>query len=289
MKKETWTVSRLKCWQTCFMKEGLRYRDCLAPKRKRNSLYIGSAIHKGIETWDIDEAIKTLITAFPKDQNEADEQDIATATVEALLTNYFQLYKPFEDHQPEKLFDMPMMAPNGRSRKYRIAGKIDDLVFQNGRYWIVEYKTTSRLDANYIDRLYLDSQITMYMYAMERLGYDVAGVIYRIIRKPVLRRGKNESIEQFKERLTRDIADRTDFYFEEHKLYRSRNDIKTFEKMLYKEATLAENLTKAGCNFQHSVACNMYGGCEYLPLCTGEIGAIDNYEKRPPNEELREE
>ena len=33
----------------------------------------------------------------------------------------------------------------------------------------------------------------------------------------------------------------------------------------------------------------MYGGCEYLPLCTGEIGAIDNYEKRPPNEELREE
>lgn len=288
IQQETWTVSRLKTWQVCPMKEALRYRSCLAPISSRVPLAFGSAIHKGLETRDISSALEVLIKTYPRDQAEADAQEIASATLIAMLTNYFELYPPFEDHQPEKLFSMPMIAKRGRSRKYLIAGKIDDLVRLDGRYWIVEYKTTSRLDSSYYDRLYLDSQITMYMYAMERLGYDVAGVIYRILRKPVLRRGKNETVDQFAERLTADIAERKDFYFDERKLYRSRDDIKTFEKMLFKEATLATELYKSGCSFQHSTACSMYGACEYLPLCSGEAGAEALFEVRQPNEELSE-
>ena len=287
-KKEIWTVSRLKAWQTCPMKEALRYRECLAPKGKKSALAIGSAIHKGIETWDIDEALKLLCVDFPRDQEEADAQEIAIVTVEALLNGYFQRFEPFEEHKPEKPFELRMISDHGRSYKFYIAGKIDDLVEIDGRHWIVEYKTASRLDGSYYDRLYVDSQITMYMYAMERLGYDVAGVIYRVIRKPSLRRGKTESLEQFKGRLIQDIEDRPEFYFEERKLHRSRDDIKTFEKMIFKEASLAEKLYKSGCAFQHSTACSMYGACEYLPLCMGEAGAEAMFEKRPPHEELEE-
>ena len=286
IKKEIWTNSRLKAWQTCPMKEALRYRQCLAPIGTKPALAVGSAIHKGIETRDIDEAVALLTRTFPRDQQEADAQEIAIATVTALLTNYFKLFPPFVDHTPEKTFTMPMINSRGRSRKYMISGKIDDLVYIDGRYWIVEYKTASRIDTGYIDRLYVDSQITMYMYAMDRLGYDVAGVIYRILRKPALRRRHDETVEQFADRLTKDIGDRPDFYFEEYKLHRSRDDLAKFEKMLFKEAYLADELYRCGCAFQHSTVCNMYTACEYLPLCMGEAGAENLFEKRPPNEEL---
>lgn len=288
IEKQTWTVSRLKAWQTCPMKEALRYRECIAPISNRQALRFGSAIHKGLETREISDALYVLNDGFyPKDQQEADEHDIAEATLIALLETYFEIFPPFQFHQPEKQFNMPMMiSPKSRSRKYMLAGKIDDLVELDGRHWIVEYKTASRLDASYFDRLYVDSQISMYMYAMERLGYDIAGVIYRVIRKPALRMKAGEGKEAFCNRLEEDIRSRPDFYFTERKLYRSRDDIKTFEAMLSKEARLADQLYKAGCAFQHSTACSMYGACEYLPLCMGEAGADVLFEKRAPHEEL---
>ena len=165
IQKQTWTVSRLKAWQTCPMKEALRYREGLAPISNRPALRFGSAIHKGLETRDITAALDVLNDGFfPRDQQEADEHDIAEATLIALLDTYFERFPPFAEHQPEKQFDMPLMLDGKRrSRKFRIAGKIDDLIQKDGRDWIVEYKTAGRLDASYFDRLYVDSQITMYI------------------------------------------------------------------------------------------------------------------------------
>lgn len=288
--KDIWTISRLKSWQVCPMKEALRYRSHLVPIGGKRALAFGTAIHKGLETRDIEEAKAIIYRDYPRDQEESDAQEIAAATLEALLTNYFKAYEPFEEHEPEKLFNMPMITEKGnKSSRYAIAGKIDDLVKLDGRYWIVEYKTASRLDASYFDRLYVDSQITMYMYAMMREGYDVAGVIYRVIRKPALKRYKVETVEQYSERICTDIAARPEFYFEERQLYRTTDDILTFEHMLLKEAKLADNLYKSGCSFQHSTACSMYGACEYLPLCMNEAGAMSLFEEREPNEELKEE
>ena len=286
--KDIWTVSRLKTFQICPMKESLRYRENLAPIKTRNALAFGTAIHKGLETRSIKEALAVLDDVFPKNQEEQDELDIAWCSVYALLTNYFERFPAFEEHEPEKLFVLPMKTRKGSSTTMVISGKIDDLVKIDGRYWIVEYKTASRLDSSYFDRLYVDSQITMYMYAMTRLGYDVAGVIYRILRKPALRRMKHETIEAFLDRITEDIAKRPEFYFEERQLYRSSDDLQQFERDIYMQAKLSNSLHKSGCSFQYSTACSMYGGCEYLPLCMNENGAQALYEYREPNEELKE-
>lgn len=287
--KDIWTVSRLKCYQTCPYKQMLRYHMELVPISGRSTLVFGTAIHKGLETRDIDEAIKVLIKDYPKDQEEADAQDVASATVRALLECYFRIYPPFEVHKPELKFEMPMLT--GKQQKstiLSIAGKLDDLVFEDGRWWIVEYKTATRLDGSYFDRLYVDSQITMYMSAMMRLGYNPAGVIYRVIRKPSIRKGQKETIPAFIERLEADISERPEFYFMERKLYRSTEDIAEFETMLYNEAQQERKLWKAKTAYKHSVSCSMYGACEYLPLCMGEAGAEQAlYELRQPNEELK--
>ena len=291
MAKDIWTVSRLKTYQVCPFKEQLRYREGLAPIKGRSALAFGTAIHKGLETRDIDEALNVLITDYPHTQEEADEQDVALVTVRALLEGYFERYPAFDHHKPEFEFEMPMLTDRGRkSTKLKIAGKLDDLVKINNRWWIVEYKTASRLDSSYFDRLYVDSQITMYMYAMERLDYNPAGVIYRVIRKPGLRRGRTEALEAFLERLRKDIAERPEFYYEERMLYRDKRDLGEFEETIYLEAKQANDCARKGRCFRHSTACSMYGACEYLPLCMGEAGAREAlYEIREPHEELSKE
>ena len=288
--KDIWTVSRLKTFQICPMKEMLRYHECLVPIRGRSALAFGTAIHKGLETGSIDEALNALITDYPQSQEEADEQDIASVTVRALLEGYFKHYEPFAEHKPEYQFMLPMLGGRGKSNIMAIAGKVDDLVRIDGRWWIVEYKTASRLDASYFDRLYVDSQITMYMSAMERLGYNPAGVIYRVIRKPSIRRTQKETLEAFLERLRKDIEDRPEFYFIERQLYRDKNDLREFEHTLYTEARLERDMKRKGNYFRHTTACSLYGACEYLPICMKEAGALEAlYEHREPNEELKKE
>ena len=285
--KDIWTVSRLKTFQVCPMKEVLRYHEKLAPISGRSALAFGTAIHKGLETGSIDEALEALITDYPQTQEEADEQDIASVTVRALLEGYFKRYEPFQEHKPEFQFELPMKTGRSQSTVMAIAGKLDDLVKIDDRWWIVEYKTASRLDASYFDRLYVDSQITMYMYAMQRLGYNPAGVIYRVIRKPSIRRTQKESLEGFLQRLQKDIEERPDFYFTERQLYRDKTDLNEFEHLLHAEAMLERQMYRKGMRFKHTTSCSMYGACEYLPLCTGEAGALEAlYECREPNEEL---
>ncbi|MDO4371071.1 MAG: PD-(D/E)XK nuclease family protein [Clostridia bacterium] len=57
---EIWTNSRLKCLQTCPMKEKFRYRDELVPIGRSKALQIGTAIHKGIELWSVVAGVKEL-------------------------------------------------------------------------------------------------------------------------------------------------------------------------------------------------------------------------------------
>lgn len=287
IEKDIWTISRLKTYQVCPFKEVLRYREKLSPIKSRSALAFGTAIHKGLETWDVDEALNMLITDYPTTQEEADEQDVAMVTVRALLEGFFNKFEPFDEHKPEFEFKMPMKAGRRNSTKLEIAGKLDDLVKIDERWWVVEYKTASKLDSSYFDRLYVDSQITMYMYAMERMGFNPAGVIYRVIRKPGLRRGQKESLEGFLNRLSKDIEDRPDFYFLEHQLYRTKTDLQEFEHTLYQEAMLENKQFKKGDYFRHTTACSMYGACEYLPICMQEAGALEAlYEHREPHEEL---
>ena len=288
--KDIWTASRLKAYHTCPMKEALRYREKLAPISTRPALAFGTAIHKGIELWDIDAGLAALQMPFPSSQEEADEQEIVKVTVEALLRGYMKVYAPFEDHEPEKLFMLPIRTPGGRSSTSRvIAGKIDDISHEMNGDWIVEYKTASRIDATYFDRLYVDTQITTYVDAAKRLGYMPLGVIYRVLRKPQLKKSAKESLEQYLTRLEADISARPEFYFMEKRLYRSTADLDAFERQLYHEVRMASENARKGHIYKHSTACSMYGRCEYLPLCMEEAGARSLFEYREPHEELREE
>lgn len=290
MKQDIWTNSRLKMYQACPMKEKFRYRDCLVPISKGMALHIGSAVHKGIEEWSIDAALASMDFEFPTSSAEAEAQDIARGTVQAMLTGYFAQYEPFEKHDPEIAFDIGARFPikNGmrRSNKIKLWGKIDDIAEIDGQQWIVEYKTASQIDKSYFDRLYVDSQITFYMMAAKRCDFNPVGVLYRVLRKPQIRKRQGETVDAFIERMAQDYLARPEFYFFETKLYRSQEDIEQFEKDVWHEIKQSNANAEAGHFFRHSHSCSNYGTCPYLPLCTGEAGAEMMYEHKEPHEEL---
>lgn len=290
MNVDIWTNSRLKTYQACPMKEKYRYRDCLAPIGRRDALNIGTAVHRGIEKRSVEAALEELKFDFPADQEAYDAQEIMRGTVKAMLNGYFAIYPPFEEHDPEIEFEIGARFSTcrgmRRSNKIKLAGKIDDIATIDGEQWIVEYKTASQIDKSYFDRLYVDSQITFYMMAAMRCDFKPVGVLYRVLKKPQIRRKQNETVEAFVERMEQDYLARPDFYFCESKYFRTTADIAQFERDIWFEIKQANLNARDGHIYRHSHSCSNYGTCPYLPLCTGEAGAEMMFEHRKPNEEL---
>lgn len=95
--------------------------------------------------------------------------------------------------------------------------KFDALVKDShGRTYVVEVKTTSSdisEGSSYWEKLTLDSQVSDYWLAAEALGYKLDGVLYDVIRKPLLRQGRSETREDFTERCVAAIVGDTDKHF----------------------------------------------------------------------------
>lgn len=122
--------------------------------------------------------------------------------------------------------------------------------------------------------------------AAMRCGFKPVGVIYRVLKKPQLRRRQGEIVDAFIERMEQDYLVRPDFYFCEGRYFRSSADIAQFEKDVWYEIKQADLNAGDGRIYRHSHACSNYGACPYLPLCTGEAGAEMMFEYREPHEEL---
>lgn len=303
MNQQIITNSRMKMHNDCPMKEYLRYIECLAPKGRREPLMVGSAFHKGLERWEIDPALAELDRYSPASQEDQDRKDIMMATVSAMLTAYFQKYEPFDgSFRPEEIFDLPVMDPNtGRqSRRWHLSGKMDGQYWDHdGNLWLVEYKTTGATDMDeYLRNLKLDAQVTLYLYALMRMtGQVPVGCIYRIVRKPNIKRSntqKNglESVESYTRRLSefyQGKGEELDRWLIEEKLYRSPNDIIAFESELWEFVQEWTWKNRRGIHRRNTNTCSDFAGCEYLPICLQETGWQALYERREAHEELQEE
>lgn len=288
---EVLTFSRIKARKNCPMAEHIRYDLELVPRNKKKSLGLGSAVHLGLETDDIDKAVGYFDGVFPDSQEEANELEVQRATVRAMLTGYFNRFGKWGEETIRELsFDIPIRNPKtgAVSRSFRLQGKIDAITVIDGKTWLVEYKTASQINKGYFDRVSLDEQITLYMYAYrEKFGVKPEGVIYRVLKKPTIRQTKKESLEQFCNRLEQDYVDRPDFYFFEQKYYRSENDLKQFEKELwaFTQQYLYEKRNDINC--KNASRCLDFGQCEYMPICLGEADLELDYVKKEKHEELR--
>ncbi|MCP4527490.1 MAG: PD-(D/E)XK nuclease family protein [Aestuariibacter sp.] len=138
----------------------------------------------------------------------------------------------------ELRFEYPLYNPDsGRPAKQAIvSGVIDGLLYENGEWWIVEYKTASQINGSYITRISLDFQVHLYKLCASRLyGINIVGVIYDVIKKPTIRQKQKETLLEYEQRLHEWYADNSAEAFYAQPVLLQDRDVERQVWMYYQE------------------------------------------------------
>lgn len=320
------TYSFWNSYRNCPRACAWRYLHELAPLGRGVNLRFGTLMHRCLESWhsrhDLADALEIIDRACLPKLVEPDVKScwhLATA----MMLGYAMRYagESFSVVALEKTFAGPLFNPeSGRpSRTFTLAGKVDGLVEQDGEVFLLEHKTASTIDSEYLEKLWMDFQILLYAYALEKhLGIRVAGVIYNILVKAKLRQGQGETEAEFRQRAAelagknkngKTTAQRklpesdADFQgrlrekyadpgmFHRETLYFSREQLAEVEAELWLLSQQFLQARRHDWFFRNTSYCFQYGSpCAYYPLCraNGAEHVIANlYERRPPHEELQ--
>ena len=305
-----------------------RYVKELVPLSRDQRLTFGSLVHECLEMWhggsDLDCVLDYLDRSMPnRAQDESERSDWHLAT--AMMTGYAARY-PSEDFEVvalEKTFEGIIINPTtgAPSRSFTIAGKVDGLVRMRatGEHYLLEHKTASQVDGDYLEKLWTDLQVTLYAHYIEQtLGIRIAGVIYNVLVKAKLQQGKGESEAEFEDRrselvaksksgkstATRKLPESDDDFalrlsakycapdvFYREVLYISRDQFDAMKSDLWELTQQLLDCRRRDVFYRNTAYCfNYHRPCAYYALCRsgGSENVIANfYETKPPHEELR--
>lgn len=155
---------------------------------------------------------------------------------------------------------------------YRLRGKVDGILRFNkspGKVWLWETKTKSQISEDAMeDCLQYDFQNLFYLTALKQLGYPVAGCVYNILRKPGLKRGKNEDLAAFSKRLRCDIENRRDHYFRRYELVYTPATVARFEEELENKLDdFIACIDGESLWYHNEGACIGRGNCPFIRHC----------------------
>jgi hypothetical protein len=258
--------------KNCWKKFYWRYIEGLTPISKPVAFSLGSVIHdafdlhyKGFPTNEVTEYInKTfdeLIANVSPD--EAENLVVAKYTALGMWMNYpTKDLNEFTDVQAEKSFEV-LLSPG-----VMLVGRVDGLLTYKDRRWIRELKTTGMHFSQFERRSRISSQATTYVYAMNKLGEDVAGVIYDYIKKPLLRKNMKEDMHDFGRRIMRDYRERPGIYYRRHLVYRNPVELEQFEYDLKNVVKDIQRKKRYGGFYRSSDSCFNYNvECPYFKIC----------------------
>ena len=183
----------------------------LEPNVPNKNLAFGNAIHRGLENYYLGGSEIDATKAFEKRLNQFnlndDDQFDLQQLGRGMIKNFFAYAKldKMEVIAVEKDFSIPIEV---KDRPYlektepefnigenkvllhkgipvHCAGTVDLLVKNSkDEYWVIDHKTTGKMTNN-LNFLNTDEQITTYIWAMKKLGYNVKGFIYQELLKRV--------------------------------------------------------------------------------------------------------
>lgn len=217
---------------------------------------------------------KSLEEYLQKNRDEifinSDQSEIEKEMAIIIVTEYFKFFKNdfenFSEITPEFEFAFPY------SEDVTLRGKVDGVLkLKNKDIWQLEHKTKSKWNEETgLQALQFDFQNLTYSYVLDRtLPEKVKGVIYNVIRKPQLRRGKTETLLNFRARLLVDVQTRADWYFNRYEIVYSIKDKREFQEQLseilkemkrFTEGDLFDIKNEAHCIFPYR--------CPFLGVCT---------------------
>lgn len=303
------TTSEARTFRRCetehFFSYVLRRREI----GKATPLVFGIAMHLALETWwttlgDLEAALAS-IDVSDSEEDSLDEYD--RAKLRAMIKAYHVRWidEPLGVLFVEREFRAPLINPDtgAQSRTYDVGGKLDAGARKaDGSFWIVEHKSTSEeigLETPYWKRLRIDPQISTYHVGSRTFEYgQPAGVIYDVLRKPLLRpqkatpvelrkytqptkkepvprlyanqRETDETPEEFENRCIEAIASEPDKYLMRGDVIRLASEERAAAYDLWNQARRMRETALSGRHIRNPDACIRYGRtCPYFDVCTG--------------------
>jgi len=263
------TQSLLSAWVNCrqYARFYLQGWEQDYPKR---ALQLGSLMHNALEGWHGEKKQKLPAKLWRAkalkdgDDAQAIENDISTVSV--LLKGYIDKWQKKDKKKKfkrvEGLFDE-------KWRGFRLRGKVDGVYEIGKKLWLLETKTTSRIDEAALKTyLQIDFQSLFYILAMEQvLDRPIAGVMYNLIRKPQLKMG-NALPKLHWNRVAEDIASRPAFYYVRLETRMTRSRIAMFEMQLHEKLRdFRFWANDALPTYRNESACRSPWTCRYLKAC----------------------
>lgn len=261
-------------FRSCQKKFYWRYIEHLEPYTKLPSLSLGAILHEGFDYFykgagDL-EVYQYMADRFSEEiskQELADQEDLLIAKYTALgmWHNYPYKKEKFDAIASEERFEIPL------TKDVTLVGKVDGRVAQYGNWWVRELKTSGLSQRMFEGRCHTSAQGTGYVYGLTKQGYDIKGILYEYIKKPLLRKGVNETADEYGRRIMSDYKARPKMYYNRHLSYRTPVDLRNFEE---DSIRLAEDIVEkmnSGKFYRNLDACWTFGAeCPYLRICMTE-------------------
>lgn len=285
----------------CKERARLGYVEGWTSQTTSNAIVFGQLFHSALESLYkhmkiggeinsptfVQNVAKAALATYKKEVNESrvwtveDETDhlINSGYLYILLPEYVnQYWKKDSKHEwliVEDAFQNKFEVPPPNDTVYEDLRLIDlkgryDQVYRNadGEVWLKEVKTKSRFDPSIQDKLPFDLQVMLYLLNY-RLEFNVmpTGFVYDMIQRPALRKGKNENLKHFMDRVRGDV-DGT--YFKRIRMRVTEQELDTWVKtdfvpILQDFVAWAEGHTPS---YRNPASCETrYGTCKYLRVC----------------------
>lgn len=233
------SYSRVDSFKQCPYKWKLHYLDgieTIPDQQASNALYLGSALHKGIET-NVGQAVKEYLGHY--------------YIVTDLIINEVIKLEILIPKVKEALKDVKIYAQEYEINTQRFKGFVD-LITQNddGTIDVFDFKYSNNVDK------YMESgQLHIYKYYLEQQGLKVNKLGFIFIPKTSIRQKQIEDLYQFRKRLIQTVTDAEVQVIEVS--YNPNKVIEFFNKIIdiKEETEFPKNQTKL-CNW-----------CEYQQYC----------------------
>lgn len=182
--------SELNDFLRCRTKWHYAWNERLTPKTPNTKLFVGSLLHKFLEYLykynEVPSGLRAMRELYETtDTGNADplEMQELIGLCEQIANNYTKQWRIADAEYTVVATELQFAIPVTDELTY--TGTIDlVLKDKDGRIWFMDHKTTNNIES-YEKRVDMDRQISRYWWALQQLGYDVAGFIYNIILKDI--------------------------------------------------------------------------------------------------------
>jgi len=258
----------------CWKKFNWRYNEKLTPIKQSSAITLGQIVHEAFDRHYKGEDDQSVLAYIKKTYDEEiastspDEQEhltIGKYTAIGMFGHCPFLKSHFEEVLSEKEFRVKL------SRGVYYKGRVDGLVKKDGMWWIRELKTTSQTQRQFGQRASISAQATGYVWALKQLGYDIKGVMYDFIKKPLLRKRVSEDQFEFGARILSDYKLKQEFYYSQIMSYRTDREIKMWEEDAVSLAKEIASKKRTGRYYRDTSACYTFNQeCPYKKICFDE-------------------